>query len=173
MVPYKRLDLAIRACHRVGQPLVVAGNGPVEPQLRALATQLGADVRFVIRPDDEHLRELYRAADVVVFPAEEDFGIVAVEAQACGTPVVALARGGTLDTVVAGATGVLVADQDDESLARGVEAVLNGRFDPADCRRSAERFSAATFRDRFRGWVLESAAGRGIQLGNPRTAEAV
>ena len=171
MVPYKRLDLAIRACHRVGQPLVVAGNGPAEPELRRLATELGADVRFVIRPDDDALRGLYRAADVLVFPAEEDFGIVAVEAQACGTPVVAIARGGTLDTVRAGTSGVLVPEQDVDSLATGIEAVLNGRFDPGDCRRSALRFSAATFRERFVAWVLESAAARGIQVEDPRTAE--
>src|SRR5579885_3285024 len=92
MVPYKRRDLAIRACHRIGHPLVVAGAGPAEPQLRALAATLGADVRFVVAPDDARLRQLYRSADVVVFPAEEDFGIVPVEAQACGTPVVSLAR---------------------------------------------------------------------------------
>ena len=173
MVDYKRLDLAIRASRRAGHPLVVAGTGPAEPQLRALADRLGADVRFVIGPDDRQLRDLYRAADAVVFPAEEDFGMVPVEAQACGTPVVALARGGTVDTVVPGTTGVLVADQDEESLAAGIEAVLNGRFDPADCRRSAERFSVATFEERFLGWVIGSAAGRGIQLEDPRARATV
>lgn len=162
MVPYKRLDLAIRACHRVGHPLVVAGSGPAERGLRELASRLGADVRFVIAPDDSSLRELYRSADVLVFPAEEDFGIVAVEAQACGTPVVAIARGGPIDTVVPGTTGVLVAEQDEQSLSGGVETVLNGRFDATDCRRSAERFSIAMFQKRFSSWVLGAAAARGI-----------
>lgn len=173
MVPYKRLDVAIRACHRLGQPLVVAGSGPAEADLRRLAAGLGADVRFVIRPDDNRLRDLYRAADVLVFPAEEDFGIVAVEAQACGTPVVALDRGGTVDTVIPGVTGVLVAAQDEDAMAAGIDSALNRRWDPADCRRNAERFSVAAFRGRFRSWVLESAAARGVPLADPRPAEAV
>lgn len=173
MVSYKRLDLAIRACHRVGYPLVVAGAGPAEPELRALVADLRADVRFVVEPDDDMLRDLYRAADVVVFPAEEDFGIVPVEAQACGTPVVALARGGTVDTVVPGSTGVLVAEQDEESFAAGIESAVSSRFEPAACRRSAERFSAAAFGDRFLAWVIESAAARGIQVDDPRAQEAV
>lgn len=173
MVPYKRLDVAIRACHRLGQPLVVAGSGPAEADLRRLAAQLGADVRFVIRPDDGGLRDLYRAADVLVFPAEEDFGIVAVEAQACGTPVVALDRGGTVDTVIPGVTGVLVAAQDEDAMAAGIDSALNRRWNPADCRRNAEQFSAAAFRYRFRSWVLESAAARGVPLADPSPAEAV
>lgn len=173
MVPYKRLDVAIRACHRLGQPLVVAGSGPAEADLRHLAAGLGADVRFVVQPDDDRLRDLYRAADVLVFPAEEDFGIVAVEAQACGTPVVALDRGGTVDTVIPGTTGVLVPAQDEEAVAAGVESALNRRWDPAACRRSAERFSVAAFRDRFRSWVLESATASGIPLPDPRPAETV
>lgn len=173
MVPYKRLDLAIRACHRLGQPLVVAGSGPAETDLRCLAAGLGADVRFVIRPDDGGLRDLYRAADVLVFPAEEDFGIVAVEAQACGTPVVALDRGGTVDTVIPGATGVLVAAQEEDAMAAGIESALNRRWDPAACRRNAERFSVAAFTSRFRSWVFGSAAARGVPLADPRPAEAV
>ncbi|HEX3622121.1 MAG TPA: glycosyltransferase [Acidimicrobiales bacterium] len=173
MVPYKRLDLAIRACHRLRHPLVVAGAGPEEASLRALAADLGADVRFVVAPDDGRLRELYRAADLLVFPAEEDFGIVPVEAQACGTPVVALARGGCLDTVVADTTGVLVAEQTEGALAEGVAAVLEGRFGAADCRRSAQRFSRATFDRRFVEWVTGSAAARGIEVGDRRAAEAV
>lgn len=173
MVPYKRLDLAIRACHRLRHPLVVAGAGPAESELRGLAARLGADVRFVIAPSDDVLRQLYRAADVLVFPAEEDFGIVPVEAQACGTPVVALARAGTLDTVVAGSTGVVVPDQDEESFAAGVEAVLGGPFDPVACRDNAQRFSRAVFEDRFLAWVVASAAARGLRVDDPRPRERV
>lgn len=170
LVGYKRLDLAIRACHRVGHPLVVAGAGGEEAELRALAQRLSADVRFAIDPSDEQLRHLYRSADVLVFPAEEDFGIVPVEAQACGTPVVALARGGTSETVIPGTSGVLVPAQDEASLAEGIEAVLNARLDPADCRRSAERFSAARFRDSFLDWVIGTARARGIEVEDPRAA---
>jgi glycosyltransferase involved in cell wall biosynthesis len=164
MVPYKKLDVAIRACDQIGQPLVVAGAGPEEARLRSLVNRLGADVRFVIAPDDGQLRDLYRAADVVVFPAEEDFGIVPVEAQACGTPVVALARGGSIDTVAAGTTGVLVADQDPTAFADGVEKALNARFDAGSCRQHAERFSRKAFRIAFQNWVIESAARRDIRI---------
>jgi glycosyltransferase involved in cell wall biosynthesis len=173
MVPYKRLDLAIRACHRLGHPLVVAGSGPAEPELRRLAGQLGADVRFVIRPDDGQLRDLYRAAGVLVFPAEEDFGIVAVEAQACGTPVVPGITVSTVPPRSRATTGVLVGEQDTDAMAAGIETALEGRWDPGACRRSAERFSVAAFTDRFRSWVLEAAASRGITLVDTHPAETV
>lgn len=173
MVPYKRLDLAIRACHRVGHPLVVAGTGPEEPALRALADELGADVWFVVNPDDEELRDLYREADVLIFPAEEDFGIVLVEAQACGVPVVAYGRGGSVDTVLPGVTGVLVPAQDEEALATGITTVLNGPFDPLACRRNAERFSVDRFQRSFVTWVLDAAAARGLDIADPRTPQTV
>lgn len=173
MVPYKRLDLAIRACHRVGHPLVMAGSGPAEADLRALAADLGADVSFVIRPDDIDLRSLYRGADALVFPAEEDFGIVPVEAQACGTPVVAFGRGGAVDTVLPGVTGILVSEQDESAFALGIAGALDGGFSSADCRQNAERFSRSRFEDAFANWVIESAAARGIAVPDPRTQETV
>ncbi len=163
MVPYKRVDLAIRACRENGVRLVVAGSGPEEGALRALTEELGADVSFVISPDDEALRDLYRRARVVLFLADEDFGIVTVEAQACGTPVVALARGGSLDTVVPGVTGVLVPDQSEAAAAKGLEEALATPFDGGRCREQAERFSAPRFRAEFGGWVREAAAARGLQ----------
>jgi glycosyltransferase involved in cell wall biosynthesis len=172
MVPYKRLDLAIEAAHRLRHPLVVAGAGPEEGRLRALAASLSADVRFVIDPGDDDLVALYRGAGVLVFPADEDFGIVPVEAQACGTPVVAFGTGGALDTVVPGRTGVLVAEQTGAALAEGVEAVLGGRFDPAACRRNAERFSATRFRDRFLDWVIDSAAAADVGIDDPRIPQS-
>lgn len=171
MVPYKRLDLAIGAASRVGYPLVVAGAGPEEGRLRALAASLAANVRFVVEPTDAELESLYRRARVVVFPAEEDFGIVPVEAQACGTPVVAYGRGGALDTVVPDRTGVLVPEQDAGALAAGVERALNGAFDPVACRRSAERFSAPRFRDAFLDWVIAAAAAADVHIDDPRVPQ--
>lgn len=164
MVPYKRLDLAIRACHRLRHPLVVAGAGPAEPALRALTARLGANVRFVVDPGDAELRDLYRSADVLVFPAEDDFGIVPVEAQACGTPVVAVGRGGALDTVLPGVTGLLAPAQDEAALAEAIEEALGTSFDRAACRANAERFSADVFRSRFRRWVVEAAGAGGITI---------
>jgi glycosyltransferase involved in cell wall biosynthesis len=171
MVPYKRLDLAIRAAHQLRHPLVVAGAGPGEARLRALAAELAAEVRFVVDPTDADLIGLYRGAGVLVFPAEEDFGIVPVEAQACGTPVVAFGRGGARDTVVHGTTGVLVEEQTVSSVAAGIEAVLAGGFDAGACRRNAERFSAEAFRHRFLDWVLATAAAAGIHVDDPRVPQ--
>jgi glycosyltransferase involved in cell wall biosynthesis len=161
MVPYKRLDLAIRAAQLAGTRLVIAGSGPQEQQLRQIAGDLAHPVEFVISPSDAALRELYRTARAVIFPPEEDFGIVPVEAQACGTPVVALARGGSLDTVVDGVTGVLVPEQSAEPFAEGLKMVLDGRFRPEDGVVNAGRFSQAQFRTRFRDWVLHAARGNG------------
>jgi glycosyltransferase involved in cell wall biosynthesis len=172
MVPYKRLDLAIEAAHRLRHPLVVAGAGPEEGRLRALAAELSADVRFVVDPTDGDLVALYRGAGVLVFPAVEDFGIVPVEAQACGTPVVAYGTGGVLDTVVPGETGVLVAEQTAGALAAGIEAVLGGRFDAGACRRNAERFSARRFRDQFLDWVIGAAAAANVRIDDPRIPQS-
>jgi glycosyltransferase involved in cell wall biosynthesis len=163
-IPYKRLDLAIRACRQVGLKLVLAGAGPQEAALRDMASELKAEVEFSIDPTDETIRNLYRSAKVCLFPAEEDFGIVAVEAQACGTPVVALGRGGSLDTVVDGVTGVHIAEQSVGDLIAGIEAVLGGDLSPEHCRRHAERFAVPRFRRELRDWVAEEAAEAGWEL---------
>lgn len=106
-VPYKRFDLAVRACRILDRPLIVAGTGP---QFKALRKLAGARTLFVSQPDDLSVRALYRQARALLFPGEEDFGLVPVEAMACGTPVVALGRGGATETLLDGLTGVLYDD---------------------------------------------------------------
>ncbi len=155
-VPYKRLDLAIGAAAAVGLPLVVAGSGPGEAGLRELAAGAGVPVTFVVAPSDVELRSLYRRAVALVFPAFEDFGMVSVEAQACGTPVVGLAAGGSLDTVRDGGTGVLAHEQSVEAVADATRRLLGVADDPqvgSECRRHALGFSAERFRERFGAWV--------------------
>ena len=164
MIGYKRLDLAIDACHRARVPLVVAGSGPEEQALRGRADALGAEVRFVIGPDDRTLRALYQAARLLVFPAVEDFGIVPVEAQACGTPVVGIAEGGSLDTIEPGRTGALAPSQDVAAVAGAVEEVLSSPADAGACRQNAERFATDRFVAEFGDWVASHAAARGIEL---------
>jgi glycosyltransferase involved in cell wall biosynthesis len=158
-IPYKRLDLAILAADRVGLPIVVAGRGPGEAALREVAAGVRVPVTFELAPTDEHLRRLYRAAAAFVFPALEDFGIVAVEAQACGTPVVALAEGGTVDTVVDGVTGALVGVQDVDAFAKGLERALD-LGDATACVRHAASFSTSAFDRRVRAWVDDALHGR-------------
>jgi glycosyltransferase involved in cell wall biosynthesis len=155
-IPYKRNDLAIEAATRAGLPVVIAGSGPLESELRATAARVGADARFEIQPSDERLRELYRGATVLVFPALEDLGLIPVEAQACGTPVVGLDEGGTRDTVLQGETGVRVARQDVDSFAEAITAIRDKRPDPAACREHAEKFSRPRFIARVKDWVRPS-----------------
>jgi glycosyltransferase involved in cell wall biosynthesis len=138
LVPYKRIDVAIDACRRVGARLRIVGDGPDRERL---ARGSGSDVTFLGALTDEQVRDEYRRAQAVIMPGEEDFGIVPVEAQACGRPVVALSRGGALETVTDGETGVLVAEPTAESLGEGLRRVGSLSFDSSRIRASAERFS--------------------------------
>ncbi len=147
-IPYKRFDLMIDIAAEAGMPLVLAGSGPAEAALRRRA---GRSVRFEVRPTRERLRELYAGAAALLFPAHEDFGIVPVEAQAAGTPVVGLARGGLLETVVHGATGLLADSTDPRVHARLLPEV--SRLDRAEIRRHAAGFGHARFAERMTGWV--------------------
>jgi len=105
LVPYKRIEVAIDACARANVPLKIAGDGPERSALERYAR---GRAEFLGRLSDDEIRTLYRRAAVVLLPGEEDFGIVPLEAQACGRPVVALGRGGALETVRHGETGLLV-----------------------------------------------------------------
>ena len=146
LVPYKRIDVAIAACRQAGVPLRIVGTGPEEARLRAIAD---GRVEFLGHCSDEEIRAHYRAAGVVLLPGEEDFGIVPVEAQACGRPVVALGRGGALETVLEDVTGVLVASESPEALASGIRRALDFPFDPAVIRRHAEHYGRARFESEF------------------------
>lgn len=141
LVPYKRVDVAIAACRLVGLPLTIVGQGPEEARLRAMA---GADVEFAGALSDEGVRARYRSSAMLLMPGEEDFGLVPVEAQACGTPVVALGRGGATETVVDGRTGVLTADGV-EAFADGIGRALETTWSAETCRQQAERFSTERF----------------------------
>lgn len=138
LVPYKRIELAIDACERVGAALRIVGDGPDRRRLEARA---GRNVTFLGRLSDEGVRDEFRAALAVLLPGEEDFGIVPVEAQACGRPVVALARGGALETVVDGENGVLFDRPEVDALAAALARVARLRFDSARIAADAQRFS--------------------------------
>lgn len=146
LAPYKRIEDAIRAAGATGFPLTIAGFGPEEARLRKMA---GPSVTFVGTPDDGELRRLYRSARAVLMPGEEDFGIVPVEAQACGTPVIALGKGGATETVRDGETGILYPRPGPESLISALERFATVAFETAVLRSNAERFSSRTFQESF------------------------
>jgi glycosyltransferase involved in cell wall biosynthesis len=139
--PYKRTDLAIEAANRAKLPMKVVGGGSQLQQLEALA---GPTVQMLGRVSDEQLRDLYRRARALIYPQMEDFGIIAVEAQACGCPVIAFGAGGALETVTE-QTGVFFAVQTVDVLLEAIEAMKDRSFLAEQCRESAMRFDESVF----------------------------
>ncbi|MGE4533524.1 glycosyltransferase [Halomonas sp.] len=157
LVPYKRLDLIIQAFRDSGRRLEVIGDGPERKRLARLA-EGAANIELLGYQTDDVLVERLRRARGFVFAAEEDFGILPLEAQACGTPVIAFGRGGARETVIGaeaecppplGATGVFFAEQSAASLNLAVDTAEHHTFDPQACRRQAERFAVEAF---WQGW---------------------
>ena len=155
LVPYKRLDLAVEACGRAGGSLTVVGRGPELERLQRLG---GNSVRFTGWLADADVRDLYRRATAVLLPGVEDFGMVPVEAQACGTPVVALAEGGAAETIVDGVTGVLVDQPSADAFADGLRRVRSMKLDRAAIRANAMRFSRERFMTEFQSAVDDAIA---------------
>ena len=162
LVPYKRVDLAIDACRLARVPLKLVGDGPDRASLERRARDAGgpgapgSNVEFLGRRTNEEIRDLYCRAAVVVLPGEEDFGIVPLEAQACGRPVVAYARGGALETVVSGQTGILVDEATPSAFAHAIQRAIERPFDTVAIRRHAERFGRARFGDEMEALVRET-----------------
>jgi glycosyltransferase involved in cell wall biosynthesis len=159
LVPYKRVDVAIGACRKAGVPLRIVGRGPEEARLRQMA---GSTVEFLGWRSDEGIRDLYATSAAVLLPGVEDFGMVPVEAQACGTPVVALGQGGARETVEDGVTGILVGDNSIDAFAAALARARSMAFDPAVIRKSAERFSRARFQADFQAAVGDAMTERSI-----------
>jgi glycosyltransferase involved in cell wall biosynthesis len=157
LVPYKRLEVAIRACEVVGIPLKVVGRGPEEGRLRR---QGGSRVEFLGWRSDAEIRALYQDCLAVLMPGVEDFGMVPVEAQACGRPVVASAEGGALESVIDGTTGVLVNDPSVDGFADALRSVTSRDFDPVAIRRHAESFSRPRFQREFQEQVASLIASK-------------
>jgi glycosyltransferase involved in cell wall biosynthesis len=162
LVPYKRLEVAIEACRRLGAPLSIVGTGPELSRLQATAA---SGVKFLGWCSDEAIRDLYRQSWATVMPGVEDFGMVPVEAQACGCPVVALRAGGAAETVVHGETGFLVEARSPEAFADGLDRARSQPFDADHLRQHALRFSKEQFLTGFQA-VVQGA----LESGPPTTA---
>ncbi len=155
LAPYKRLELVLRAYRGTGRPLRIVGTGPEEARLRALAPP---EASFLGRVSDEELRELYRGCRAVLMPGVEDFGIVPLEAMACGRPAVIFAEGGGVETVEPGKTGLHFHEPTPEALRAAVDSLAAVRFDRITLRAQAEAHSIPTFESRFRAFVARSLA---------------
>lgn len=161
LAPYKRIDLAISACNRLRRKLVVVGSGPESSRLRKLA---GPDTHFLGWQPDDRLRDYLRRCRALLFPGEEDFGIVPIEAQACGTPVIAFGQGGATETVVPlgprrEPTGVWFSEQTTESLADAIERFEKSRseFSPQVARRQALLFRESRFEEEMIAYLTRAA----------------
>ena len=157
---YKRVDLAIQACNRLGRPLLIIGDGEERQRLEA---QAGPTVRFLGRLDDDAVRELLRKSRALLFPGEEDFGIIPVEAMSAGVPVIAYGRGGARETVQDGVTGLLFEEQSADSLQAAIERfeTQEDGFSPAALHAHAELFSEARFAEAFKAEVEQGFAELG------------
>lgn len=173
LMAHKRIDIAIRAFNRLRLPLTVIGNGPDARRLRRIA---GPTIRFEGRVSDERAAQLLSQAKALVVTATEEFGIAAVEAQAAGRPVIALAEGGVRETVLEGETGVFYDENSVEALAEVVAGFDPMGLDPLACVRNAERFDVARFHMAMKRVVDEQLAGdrraRGVRR-RPRRARGL
>lgn len=155
-VPYKRIDLAIEACKQTNDRLIVVGDGPENARLRLLS---GPKTEFLGWVENNRLAELYAGCSAVLFPGIEDFGIVPVEAMAAGKPVLAYAKGGALETVKHGETGILFREQTVSSLVNAIILSRQTRFSPEKLRAFAVTFDVSEYKEKMMGY-LEAKWGR-------------
>ena len=147
VVPYKRVDLAVRAFNKLGLPLYIVGGGSQTWKLKLMAKK---NIKFLGEISDRKLDYYYNHCQALIFPQEEDFGITAVEAQAHGAPVIAFKAGGALDTMVDGVTGIFFSKQEVDSLVSAVAQFKRAGFSRSRLVESAKRFSKARFKKEFK-----------------------
>ena len=148
LIPYKRVDLIVAAFNQLGWPLKIAGTGPDEKSLKKLAKP---NIEFLGQVSGKEKVKLYQECQALVFAAEEDFGIVPVEAMACGRPVIAYGKGGVTESVIDGKTGLFFAEQTIKSLLTTLQRFKQAQFDSGTIRKQAEKFS----KERFKREILE------------------
>lgn len=143
---YKRVDLAIEACNRLKLPLKIVGTGSWRKELEKMA---GPTVEFVGSVNDDELKKYYKNCRALIFPAVEDFGLVVVEAQSFGKPVIALRKGGALDTIDEGKTGIFFDEQSVSALTEALQTFMHMEFNPEAAKKQAEKFSEKKFGENF------------------------
>lgn len=163
LVAYKRIDIAIEACGALGKKLVVIGSGKEEKRLKKLAEKYSdAQIKFTGRISDDEVRDYLQRCRALIFCAEEDFGIIPVEAQACGRAVVAYKKGGATETVIEGETGVFFEEQDAENCAKAIlrfeELDSEKKFASERIAAHAKNFGEERFRNEFKATCDEAMA---------------
>jgi glycosyltransferase involved in cell wall biosynthesis len=152
LIKYKKTDLAILAFNDLKKPLYIVGDGPERSRLEKMA---GPNIKFLGRVSDEELAELYSKARAFIFPSNEDFGIVPVEALASGRPVIAYKAGGAMETIKEGVTGSFFAEQTPQCLINAIRSFDADKYNPERLRQAAFEFDEAVFRKKFKETVLE------------------
>lgn len=142
LVPYKKIDLAVQVYNKLGFPLKIVGIGSELPKLREKANN---NIELLKWQSDETVLKLYQTCRMLIFPGEEDFGIVPLEAQACGRPVVAYKKGGALETIRDGISGIFFAEQTEESLAAAINQSAQKTWNKDIIRANADKFSTQNF----------------------------
>jgi len=166
LVPYKRIDIAVEAFGRISQKLVVVGSGPELARLKSMASP---NVSFIEHANDNQVVEYMKKCRALIFPGEEDFGIVPLEAQACGKPVIAFAKGGALETIIeigqsarekVGPTGIFFFEQNTTAIVETISIFekKRDRFDPQGCRNNALRFDRSIFMKRLQYYIENTIA---------------
>lgn len=146
LVPYKRIDVAIQAFNKLGLTLVIVGTGRDEKRLKQIS---GSNIIFVGELTDRQLAQYYSRATALIFPQEEDFGMVAVEAQLMGIPVIAYKKGGAVETIINEETGIFFASQTPNAIIDAVKQFQTKQFKPSIIRKHAQRFSKERFKKEF------------------------
>lgn len=157
---YKRIDLAVEAFNHLGFPLKIIGSGPYSQTLKNMARP---NVTFLGRLTDREVMDYYASCRALVFPGEEDFGIVPLEANAAGRPVIAFKGGGALDTVIEGLNGLFFEEKTVQSLMDAVKSFESGKynFEPPKIRKHALRFDKEVFKDKIKNYILKKWAESG------------
>lgn len=152
LVSYKRIDLLVEAFTVLGLPLKIIGDGS---QMKELKKNASSNIQFLGRLEDNKVLEYMQGARAFLFPGEEDFGITPIEAQACGVPVIAYGRGGALETVVDGKTGLFFKEQKAEALVEAVKNFEQMQFDRKVIAEHAQKFSEERFRTELKNYIFE------------------
>lgn len=152
LVDYKRIDLAIKAFNKLGLPLIIIGDGAERKKLQSIAK---SNIKFLGIQSDNIIKEYYSKCKAFIFPGEEDFGITPLEAQASGRPVIAYGKGGALETIIDGQTGIFFKEQTIESLINAISRFNDTSFDKYTIRKHAEKFDEKVFKEKIKEYIDE------------------